>query len=945
MRNSPLALFSGIGRHVALVVIACGLVVLALGLLLQAGKQQRQYRAMHQQQLQQAAEQSARLVRSRIDSAALLLSMQIDAASRGKGAGPLVLAQLRRVPLFSSVAIMPAAANSFEQGQRRFTLVAHAREALESGGTVLLGARDAAGAGRLYLLRSTGDPEYPLWVLVELRSDWLWSTLGEQSTKARLAVFDSRGDQHFSSQAGSAEIATHVSSRLEGLPASGASSEIAWNESGEAWVGAMSRINSGNVVSDVALAMVAMERDRPWSVAFFSALRTQVTLVPLVLLLAAWLAHDFAGRLLTPLRQLRRAVAQLPDRRVPVASDPGHFAEVKQLVDAYNRSAEAIETQNGMRRVLDELDALLLPGGDHESVIDQVLARVRTITRANNVGLTLVDPGYAGYGRLFAVSAQGGAPVNRVMLDPAMVATLRDAFEGLTIARIEQGRHSFLEPLHEAGSAFFWVWPVMASDELAAILAVGYTEAPRLAARIADTGTLCAQRLGLALSNNARAERLYRQAHFDPLTQLANRQLFRDQLQRELTTARETGNGGALLYIDLDHFKRVNDSFGHEAGDQLLAIVAQRLQGCIKDGDVAARLGGDEFTVILRHVADHAAAAAVTDRILAAMRQPMWLGGRDHHVQASIGVTLYPQDGAEIDELLHHADLAMYRAKDLGRSGAVFYSAKMDTRATRIADSGLYRAMKHREFSLYYQPQYDVKDGTLVGIEALLRWYRPREGMVAPSEFIPAAEESGIIVDLGGWVIEAACTQVAAWRDAGVKVPRVAVNLSTQQLRDPGLVPAVRRQLERHHLGADAIEFEMNEAALTDAESAPAIHALSQFGVRLTLDDFGTGSTALANLRRYPVSAVKIDRSFVEQLMDSPSAAALASTIIVMAHGLQKQVIAEGVESIEQLEYLREHRCDMAQGFFLARPLSASDMTEMLLGLHGQRRNGRSAIA
>jgi EAL domain-containing protein (putative c-di-GMP-specific phosphodiesterase class I) len=178
-----------------------------------------------------------------------------------------------------------------------------------------------------------------------------------------------------------------------------------------------------------------------------------------------------------------------------------------------------------------------------------------------------------------------------------------------------------------------------------------------------------------------------------------------------------------------------------------------------------------------------------------------------------------------------------------------------------------------------------------------------------------------------------------------VKVPRVAVNLSTQQLRDPGLVPAVRRQLERHHLGADAIEFEMNEAALTDAESAPAIHALSQFGVRLTLDDFGTGSTALANLRRYPVSAVKIDRSFVEQLMDSPSAAALASTIIVMAHGLQKQVIAEGVESIEQLEYLREHRCDMAQGFFLARPLSASDMTEMLLGLHGQRRNGRSAIA
>ncbi len=452
----------------------------------------------------------------------------------------------------------------------------------------------------------------------------------------------------------------------------------------------MARLNSGSTTSELALAAVVLEPERPWSVAFWSALRMQGTLLLLVLVLAAWFAQGFSARLLQPLQQLRRAVAQLPDRRLTVASAPGQFREVRQLVEAYNRSAEAIETQNGMRRVLDELDALLLPGGDYESVIDQVLTRGgRAVTRANNVGLALVDPGIAGHGRLYVVNAEGGAPVNRVLLDPVMVAELREADEGLTIARWEPDRHSFLEPLQSAGSTFFWVWPVLASDELAAILTVGYAEAPLLGARIADTGTLCAQRLGLALSNNARAERLYRQAHFDPLTQLPNRQLFRQQLQQELDHADRDGTCGALLYIDLDHFKRVNDSLGHEAGDKLLTIVAHRLQGCVKEGDTVARLGGDEFTVIVRGTGERSEVAAIAERIVEAMRQPMWLGGRDHHVLASIGVTLFPEDGTDLDQLLHHADLAMYRAKDLGRSGAEFYSTTIEKRTTRIADSGL----------------------------------------------------------------------------------------------------------------------------------------------------------------------------------------------------------------------------------------------------------------
>jgi diguanylate cyclase (GGDEF)-like protein len=596
-----------------------------------------------------------------------------------------------------------------------------------------------------------------------------------------------------------------------------------------------------------------------------------------------------------------------------------------------------------MRRMLDEVDALLLPGGDYESVIDQVLTRVRAVTRANNVGLALVDPGIAGHGRLYVVSAGGGAPVNRVMLDPAMVAELRETSAGLTIARCDPGRHSFLEPLQLAGSTFFWLWPVMAGDELAAILAVGLVGEPQATGAIAETGLLCAQRLGLSLSSNARSERLYRQANFDPLTQLPNRQLFREQLQHELDQVQRDGTAGALLYIDLDHFKRVNDSMGHETGDKLLAFVAQRLQGCVKEGDTVARLGGDEFTVILRSVAGRAEVAAVAERIVDAMRHPIWLGGRDHQVQASIGITLFPEDGLDLDQLLHHADLAMYRAKDLGRSGAVFYSSTIESRTSRIADSGLYRAINQREFSLFYQPQYRIDDGRLTGIEVLLRWYRPRQGLISPGEFIPAAEECGIMIDLGGWVLETVCAQIARWRESGVMVPRLAMNVSAQQLRDLELVAALRRQLEKNQLAPDVLEVEMNEAALTDPASAACIQGLSDLGVRLVLDDFGTGSTALANLRRYPVSAVKIDRSFVAQLMDSPSAAALTDTIIVMAHSQRKQVIAEGIETLEQLEYLREHGCDMGQGYFLARPLSGQDMTDLLLG--NRDRAGRSALA
>jgi diguanylate cyclase (GGDEF)-like protein len=935
MRGTPVAVFSGIGRRIAWAIVVTGLAVLLSGILLQAGKQQRQYRELHQQQLREVASRAAMMLRGRIDDAELLLRSHAGVARAAADEFPL-RSRLLNTPMFEHVAVVDVPrGQQLRAGGQQFTIDSSMRDDIDAERTAVIRANDT---NSLFLLRALPGRKPARWVVAELRAGWLWASLRDARSHVSLLAVDSAGRPLYRTFEARTGIESHVTSLLEKLPADGAAQNLAWMELDKAWVGAVASTGNG--------AVVAHDADRPWSVAFWSALRTQSTMLPLLLLLAALLAHLLARNHVRAFRQLRRAIAQLPGRRSAVEPIPGLVDEVRQLVDTYNRSAELLEAQAEIHKANDDIDGLLLAGGDHESVIDQVLTRVRGITRANNVGLTLIDHGVAGHGRMFAVNAEGGCPVSRVMLDEQMVETLRHAQHGLTVVRCEEGRHSFLEPLQAAGSAFFWIWPVAVEGELAAILSVGYVEPPAHGARVAGCGTHCAERLGIALSGSARAEQLYRQAHFDPLTQLPNRLLFRDQLALELRNVTQKGGHGALLYIDLDHFKKINDSLGHSAGDQVLSIVAQRLRACVKEGDTVARLGGDEFTVILRDVTDVTTVSTVTDRMIQSMQLPIRLGAGEHRVHASIGIALFPADGAELDELIRNADLAMYCAKDSGRGAAVFYNSRMAERGASVVDSGLFRAVTRREFSLYFQPQYRVADGSMAGMEALLRWQKPRDGaMVPPSEFIPAAEESGLIIDLGGWVIDAVCAQIGQWREQGLAPPRIAMNLSAQQLRDPTLVETLKRALDRHVLQPAVIEFEMNEAALTDPESLTCIEELSSMGVQLTLDNFGTGHTALANLRRYPVGKVKIDRSFIEELTAGATTTALASTIIVMAHSMGKQVIAEGVETSEQLDYLRERGCDCAQGYFMAQPLSAADMTDMLAGRKLEVTGRHSAFA
>ncbi len=636
-------------------------------------------------------------------------------------------------------------------------------------------------------------------------------------------------------------------------------------------------------------------------------------------------------RYVPALRAARAGLAALQERHLTVLRSDGGD-EPRALLEALASCAASIQEQFRVLETLGEIDRLLLGTAALEHVLDALLSRVQALTHCHCVSITLRDGDAPGRGRVYvAAAAFDDLPVSRVALDGDMLATLAAEPEGLTIARCEEARHSFLEPLKDTGADVFWVWPVIVSGRVEAILAAGFTEAPGAGPRLTRCGGELAARLAIALSRSARDERLYRQAHYDLLTALPNRLLFRERLSEEVATSSREGSRGALLYIDLDHFKRVNDGFGHGVGDQLLTVVAQRLRACVKEEDLVARLGGDEFTIVLREVIDAAAVGSVAERVAENLQLPIRIGESEHRISATIGVTLFPDDGAVIEDIVRNADTAMYRAKDLGRGRFMFYEhGGMSAKPNPLGAPGLQRALRKREFSLFYQPQFAVADGSLAGVEALLRWHTPRDGVRQPDEFVPAAEGSGLIVDIGGWVLDAACAQLAAWRDAGVSLPRMAVNVCAQQLHDMEFPRTVRRALDKYALSADLLELELAPSVLADEEAIGSLARLGQLGIRFALDGFGAGQSSVSDLRNCPVGVVKIDRVLVDRVPDDEDAADAVATAIKTAHALGKRVVAQGVERIEQLDFFREHQCDLAQGFYLARPLSAAAVTEVL---------------
>jgi diguanylate cyclase (GGDEF)-like protein len=747
-----------------------------------------------------------------------------------------------------------------------------------------------------------------------------------------LVVLDRTGNPRYSSTPVPDELIELFRSRVtHAVDAPGGTTILAWYASGREWRGAMTYVAPG--VNDNPLAadtVIAFAPEANFGATLPELIPTALGLLSLVLLIAFAVAALISERYLPPLRALHRGLIRLRERRFDSMARLA-VSEFAPLEREFNITSMSLQRDWRAFEVLGEVDRALLAASEIDRALDTVLPKFRELTRSQCVGVVLLDPTAHSHGRLFtAAHGADEMPVQRVNFDSAMIATVRESPEGLTIARAEEARHGFLGTMRDCGAEFFWLWPVIDEDRLAALLIVGYHGEPARDPAVADYGAAFAERLRAALSNSARDERLYRQAHYDPLTQLPNRALFRDRLAQELAAAASGLTRGALMYVDLDHFKRVNDSLGHSAGDQLLSVVAHRLKACTKEGDTVARLGGDEFTVLLRNVGDGETARQIAERVIRSLALPANLGGRDYQMRASVGVTLFPDDGTDLEEVIRQADLAMYRAKAQGRGRAIFFEREMKERRASFTDSGLHRALRRREFALYYQPQFSLADGRLCGVEALLRWQTRYDGIKLPGEFIPAAEHSGLITDIGGFVLDSACGQYAEWVRAGIAPRSFSVNVSVQQLKDQNFVGMVQKALHRYGITPQCLELELVESVLADAEVEEPLGAIAALGVRLALDDFGTGYSSLNYLRRYPVHTVKLDRSFLDEVPQNDSAGALVESVITMAHTLGKHVTAEGVESAGQLEFLRSRGCESAQGFYLARPMSAAALTEIL---------------
>lgn len=443
------------------------------------------------------------------------------------------------------------------------------------------------------------------------------------------------------------------------------------------------------------------------------------------------------------------------------------------------------------------------------------------------------------------------------------------------------------------------------------------------------------------------AKRMEYHAHHDSLTGLPNRILLNDRLRTELSHSRRDQTMLALLFLDLDRFKIINDSLGHDTGDELLRAVSKRLKGCLRDGDTVARLGGDEFMVLLPRISSSADAGRIGNKIIEALIEPCNCGSHDLHITTSVGISIFPYDGTDAETLIKHADISMYRAKELGRNKVAYFTQEMNLGSRRrlAMETSLRRALEHGQLKVFYQPKIDLSRNRISGAEALLRWELPGSGFVSPHEFIPIAEESGLIAPIGEWVLRTAFAQLQDWHDAGFPELTIAVNLSSVQLARPGFENILESALIDTGINPSCAELEVTEnVAMKNIESTTAtLNKIKKMGVSISMDDFGTGYSSLSYLRKLPIDTVKLDKSFVRDIPDNKEDTLIALAIIGMTRNLGMSLVVEGIENIRQLNFFRQHDCNLLQGFLFSEPVPADAFMELLLNEELPGKTGLSA--
>lgn len=643
----------------------------------------------------------------------------------------------------------------------------------------------------------------------------------------------------------------------------------------------------------------------------------------LSLIFIALLSVTQIRRVLGPIERLVEGTKRIAERQFSTRVGTGSDDEFGVLGKAMDTMAEQLGRQFDTLTALGEIDRLILSVADIEQVLDKIMDWIRVIVPDSEIQILLIDADEHSRGRLYrrARPQERLREISRV----EVTETFRDWLE----THPEGGVPASSEDADTPASAQ-WAVPILQASRLRGALIVRSDEHVRPDVSACGSLRELSARLAVAITAAERERALFDQAHFDVLTGLPNRQLCYDRLRQALAQARRENHQLAVLFIDLDGFKNINDSLGHTLGDTLLREAAQRLSSGLRDGDTVARLGGDEYVVILPHIGGALEVESIAEKISDALRRPFVIEGRETSVTASVGMTLYPDDGETVEELLRKADTAMYGAKDAGRARCVFFAEEMDQRVKeRLSlQVDLGNALRNGELFLAYQPQLNIADGKVVCAEALLRWQHPRRGLVPPSLFVPVLEETGLIESVGQWVMRTAIRDFIGWRRAGLDIRRVAVNVASRQMFASDFLDFVETCLEEHGLEGAALELELTEGSFV-ADFARANSILGQLraaGVRVAIDDFGTGYSSLGYLKDLTCDVLKIDRAFVNEIPD-PKSVAIIEAVVAVARSLGKEVVAEGIETAQQLDTLERLGCHLGQGYLLGRPCAATELS------------------
>ena len=804
------------------------------------------------------------------------------------------------------------------------------------GRTERLPDASQVGARRLLVVR-TSPQEAAIWLVVrsdrappvalEIEPDFLWQDASDLPFLTDGCVFETKGTPLYCSRPLPESAFLAIRQQMVLQPRG----EINWEESGGRYLASYSEVFLRGRFGADSWTVVAAQPEVHALAPVEAVKQLVVPVVLLGLLLAALLGLVQVRRTLEPLKALSDATARIAVRDFDVHLDVARDDEFGALARAFNSMSSRLALQFKALLAHAEIDAVMLSTVDLPRIAAIVLKRTAELVPSERRFLLLADPAAPGAYQLYSETAEG-ASCAAATISEEDTHRLAGATNGLHFALSDSW--SRLEGLGHLPGRNLFVLPIPLGRKLGGAIVLGYDDERRPGGTDMSILWKLVDRVAVALTAAQRDLELHRRAYYDALTRLPNRVLAMEELERAVAQAARHKRVLAVLFIDLDGFSDVNDTLGHDAGDELLALAAERLRRCVRKSDLVARLGGDEFVVILPELAEAASASIAARHLIAELSEPFRLRAGEAFVSASIGVALFPNDAEKAEELLRHADLAMYNAKQTGRGQVTFFQASMNQEVRRRLelDRELREALARKEFELHYQPQLDLRSGQICGAEALIRWRHPARGLVRPIDFIAFAEASGLIEEIGQWVIGAACAQLAVWRADGLPIAHVSMNASPRQFRRPGLAATVEKILHEHDLPPGAVHLEITETALFDDQPAmnANLAALSELGIQLELDDFGTGYSSLSRLQRLAVAAVKLDGSFISTIERNVSAQAVVRAAIEMSHALGKYVVAEGVEDAAQMALLSTMGCDIAQGYHLSQPLPAAEFAEFV---------------